>query len=195
MTENSMSTARKAMIDSQLRTSGVNAPFVLARMGAVAREDYVPESARAIAYMDRAIPLGAGQFLSAPLVHGMMLSEARPGLEDSVLIVESGSGYLAELARPLVAKLDTISAKEAAAGPKGRKTYSLILIDGAIEQLPESLAKRLEDGGRIVTGLVLRGVTRLATGRKIAGSVALQPLAELGIPILPEFDRAKEWSF
>ncbi len=44
--------ARKAMIDSQLRTSGVNDGFVLERMSSVAREDFVPEGAKSIAYMD-----------------------------------------------------------------------------------------------------------------------------------------------
>lgn len=190
-----MTAARKAMIDSQLRTSGVNEPFVLARMGAVAREDFVPEGARSIAYMDRAIPLGEGRHLAAPLVHGKMLAEARPTQGDSVLVVESGSGYLAELLRPLVGKLDTKSVEEVASGKKGRKAYSLIMVDGAIEHMPESLAKQLEEGGRIMTGLVLRGVTRLATGRKVAGQVTLRPLAEIGIPVLAEFDRPKEWSF
>lgn len=190
-----MSLARKAMIDSQLRTSGVNEPFVLARMGSVARENFVPEGARSIAYMDRAIPLGEGRFLAAPLVHGMMLAEARPGLDDGVLVVESGSGYLAELVRPLAGKLETMSVEEALENKRGRKGFSLVMIDGAIEQLPDTLAKRIEEGGRIVTGLVLRGVTRLATGRKTGGSVALQPLAEIGIPVLHSFDRPKEWSF
>ena len=55
MTKIDMTAARKAMIDSQLRTSGVNEPFVLARMAAVAREDFVPEGAKPIAYMDRAV--------------------------------------------------------------------------------------------------------------------------------------------
>ena len=190
-----MSAARKAMIDSQLRTSGVNEPFVLSRMGSVAREDYVPKSAQSIAYMDRAVPLGGGQYLAAPLVHGKMLAEARPGRDDSVLVVESGSDYLAELVRPLVAKLDTKSAEEIAGSKSARKTYSLILVDGAIEALSDGLAKRLEENGRIVTGLSKRGVTRLATGRKVAGQVTLQPIADIGIPVLHAFDRPKEWSF
>ena len=46
-----------------------------------------------------------------------------------------------------------------------------------------------------MTGLVLRGVTRLASGRKLGGSVQLLPLAEVGIPALGEFARAKSWSF
>ena len=195
MTKTDSSAARRAMIDSQLRTSGVNEPFVIARMGSVAREDFVPASAKSIAYMDRAIPLGDGAFLAAPIVHGMMLAEARPGLDDTALVVTSGSAYLAELVKPLVGKQDTKSVKEIVDGKKGRKTYSLILIDGAIEELPDTLAKRLEDNGRIITGVVERGVTRLATGRKVAGNVVLQPLADIGIPVLHAFDKPKEWSF
>lgn len=195
MTKTDSSAARRAMIDSQLRTSGVNEPFVIARMGSVAREDFVPASAKSIAYMDRAIPLGDGAFLAAPIVHGKMLAEARPGLDDAALVVTSGSAYLAELVKPLVGKQDTKSVKEIVDGKKGRKTYSLILIDGAIEELPDTLAKRLEDNGRIITGVVERGVTRLATGRKVAGNVVLQPLADIGIPVLHAFDKPKEWSF
>jgi len=48
MTKTDSSAARKAMIDSQLRTSGVNEPFVIARMGSVAREEFVPDGAKAI---------------------------------------------------------------------------------------------------------------------------------------------------
>ena len=70
--------ARRAMIDSQLRTSGVNEPFVLARMSVVPREDFVPESQRAAAYADRAVRLPDGGALPAPVVSGMLLAEARP---------------------------------------------------------------------------------------------------------------------
>lgn len=195
MTQFEMSAPRKAMIDSQLRTSGVNEDFVLARMGAVPREDFVPESARDVAYIDRAIPLGDGKFLAAPLVHGKMLAEAAPKTDDNVLVVESGSAYLTELVRPLVASVETTTAEEAAAKSSKRKSFSLILVDGAIEDLPETLVKRLDDNGRIVTGTVTRGVTRLASGRKVAGQVVLQPLGEIGIPVLPAFARKKEWSF
>ena len=195
MTQFDMSAARKAMIDSQLRTSGVNEDYVLARMGSVAREDFVPEGARSIAYMDRAVPVGEGRFLPSPIVHGKMLAEAKPKTDDSVLVVEGGTGYLAELVRPLVASVETNTAEKAAKAKSPRKTYSLILVDGAIEQLPKGLAKQLDENGRIVTGLVTRGVTRIASGRKVAGTLALQPLAEVGIPVLHEFDKPKEWSF
>jgi protein-L-isoaspartate(D-aspartate) O-methyltransferase len=189
--------ARRAMIDSQLRTSGVNEPWVLAAMARVPREDFVPEGARAAAYIDRAVPLGNGRFLAAPLVQGLMLSEARPTAEDKALLVGDGKGYLAALLGPLVGSLDAVDPAEAA--KKRSDSYTLIVIDGAIEELPGALATQLAEGGRIVTGLVLRGVTRLATGRKApnlsGGEVALLPLAEIGIPALPEFAAPKRWSF
>ena len=188
-------TARRAMIDSQLRTSGVNAEWVLRRMGEVARERFVPEAARGFAYIDRAIALGDGRSLGAPVVQGMMLQEARPAASDKALLVDGGSGYLAELLRPLVGSLDVLTPAEATAASRKGGDFTLLLIDGAVEQLPEALVRRLADGARVVTGLVREGITRLAIGRKAAGAVALLPLAELGIPVLPEFAAPKGWSF
>ncbi|OBX20018.1 protein-L-isoaspartate O-methyltransferase [Erythrobacter sp. QSSC1-22B] len=189
------SAARRAMIDGQLRTSGVNERFVLERMGAVAREDFVPDQARGTAYMDRAIRLPDGGFLPAPVFHGTMLEEARPRLTDNVLIVDGGSGYLAELIRPLVASVESISATQGAQGKAELEAADLLLIDGAIEHLPPELASRIVEDGRIVTGLIDRGVSRLATGRKIGQSLSLLPLAEMGIPRLGQFDRPASWSF
>ncbi len=188
------SVARKAMIDCQLRPSGVNEPFVIERMGVVPREDFVPESARGTAYMDRAIRLGDGGFLPAPLFHGAMLGEARPVSDDRVLIIDAGSGYLPALVEPLVGSLDVISPVEAA-NAKKKGDYTLVLVDGAIEHVPANLAKQVAEDGRIVTGLVDRGVTRLATGRKSGKALALLPLAEMGIPRLGAFDKPASWSF
>lgn len=188
------STARRAMIDSQLRVSGVNEDFVLTAMNRVPREDFVPAAARGHAYIDRAIPLGNGRALAAPLFHGRLLTEAVPTGDDRVLLVGCGSGYLAALVEPLVGSLELVDATDAA-GKRKKGGYTLLLIDGAIEELPETLAAQLAEGGRIVTGLVTRGVTRLAAGRKLGGTIALLPLAEMGIPVLSEFTAPKRWSF
>lgn len=182
------------MIDSQLRTSGVNEPFVLARMSVVPREDFVPESLRAAAYADRALRLPDGGALPAPLFHGLVLAEARPMADDHVLVVDGGSGYLAALLEPLVAAVTRVAPQDAVAGKIGCKP-TLVLIDGAIEHVPAPLIKKLDEGTRLVTGLVDAGVTRLATGRKTGGSLALVALAETGVPRLPAFDRAIGWSF
>lgn len=187
--------ARRAMIDSQLRVSGVTEDFVLAAMNRALREDFVPAAARGHAYIDRAIPLGNGRALPAPLFHGRLLAEAVPAPDDSVLLVSCGSGYLAALVQPLVGSLAVVDAADAAAMKKKKGGYTLLLIDGAIEDLPDALAGQLAEAGRIVTGLVARGVTRLAVGRKLGGAVSLQPLAEMGIPVLDEFAAPKRWSF
>lgn len=186
--------ARRAMIDSQLRTSGVNAPWVLAAVAAVPRENYVPEGMRDAAYIDRAIPLGDGRSLAAPLVHARMLEEAAPSKEDKVLLVGDGEGYLAALLRPLVGTLDAVPPAEAVAY-KGVKDFTLIVIDGAIEQFPDTLVGRLRDRGRVVTGVVERGVTRIAVGQKVADAVSLLPVADIGMPVLGEFAAPKTWSF
>ena len=186
--------ARRAMIDSQLRTSGVNEPWVLTAMSNLAREDYVPAAMRSAAYIDRSIPLGDGRFLAAPLVHGRMLAEAAPKSGDKALLVGEDNGYLAALLRPMVGSLDVIAPSDAASR-RSKGPYSLIVIDGAAEELPAALSARLGDDGRLVTGLVERGVTHLAVGRKAAGELALLPIAEIGIPVLPEFAAPKRWSF
>ena len=187
--------ARRAMIDSQLRTSGVNEPFVLARMAAVPREDFVPEPQRAAAYMDRAVRLPDGGFLPAPVFHGMLLAEANPQPGDHAVVVDGGSGYLAALLEPLVATLATIDAQAALAGKLGKGTPTVVLIDGAVEHLPDALVAKLAEGTRVVTGLVERGVTRLAAGRKVGSGLALVTLAEVGVPRMAAFDRESRWSF
>jgi len=134
-------------------------------------------------------------YLAAPLVQGMMLQEARPTRADKALLVDGGSGYMAELLRPLTGSLEVLSPLDAVAPSRKRGDFTLLVIDGAIEQLPDALVQRLAEGSRVVTGLVRNGLTRLAVGRKAAGEVSLLALAEIGIPALPEFAAKKQWSF
>ena len=204
--------ARRAMIDSQLRVSGVNDPAVLAAMDAVAREDFVPTDRRSVAYADRAIPLGNGRVLAPALTHGQMLVEAQVSSADNVLLVGGGTGYLAAVVAPLCAKLTVVESDPALAaaaprkagnwltgplakGAAGEAPYSLILIDGAVEQLSGELAAQLAADGRIVTGLLENGVMRLASGRKAGDGVALLSLAEADFAALTEFAAPRKWSF
>jgi protein-L-isoaspartate(D-aspartate) O-methyltransferase len=186
-------TARRAMIDSQLRVSGVNDPAVLAALNAVPRENYVPAALRANAYIDRALPLDNGHALAAPLVQGRMLIEAAPQVGEKVLVI-SASGYLAALVKAMGASVTLLAPTEAIAKKKGGP-YNLILIDGAAEELPAGIATMLAADGRLITGTVAGGVTGLALGRRTADGIALLALAEIGMPVLPEFAATKRWSF
>lgn len=185
--------ARRAMIVSQLRTSGVNEPWVLTAMASVAREDFVPADWKAAAYIDRAIPLGEGRMLAAPLFYGAALTEADPSQAKKILLVGDAEGYYAALLSKLVASFDVITPAEALS--EGQGGYDLVLVDGAAEELPETLVARIEDEGRIVTGEILRSVSRLAVGCKTAGTLTLLPICEMGIPLVPEFAAPKRWSF
>ncbi len=208
--------ARKAMIDSQLRPSGISDARILAAMASAPREQYVAADQRSIAYMDRSVPLGDGRALSAPIAQAMLLQTARPANTDKALLIGGATGYLASLLAPMVASLDVVEPSARLSGVAGSKAgdwhngalnagfaangpYDLVVIDGAIEKLPSAIADQLAADGRLVTGLVERGVTRIAIGRKAgAGAdapVALQTLAETGMPVLADFKEEKGWSF
>ncbi len=188
-----LSAARRAMIDSQLRVSGINQDWLLAQFARVPREDFVPVAARGHAYIDRALPLDGGAALPAPLVQARLLAAAEPAANDKVLVV-SASGYLAALVEPLVQSVETVGAS-AAIAIQSMPIYKLLLIDGAVEVLPQALVDALEEGGRVVCGLVERGLTRVATGRKRGGKVELAAEADVGMPVLAEFAAPKRWSF
>lgn len=185
-----MLTARRAMIDSQLRVTGVNSPTILAAFAKVPREDFVPAERRAVAYADRAVPLGDGTALSPALTYGQMLEAAELAKADTVLVI-SANGYLAALATELAGSVTSAATLAAAQGGP----FSVILIDGAAEVLPDSLAGLLADDGRVVTGLVDRKVTRLALARKAMGKVVPTALGEADFAVLPEFAAPKSWSF
>lgn len=187
-------TARRAMIDSQLRTCGVNEPWVLSALASVAREDYVPVEYRAAAYIDRAVPMGQGRALPAPLFHGKLLGAAEPLASDKVLVVTAGSDYLAAVVGKLNSNVDKIDVAALSGGLPGTG-YTLILIDGAAGEVPAVLTDALAAEGRIVTGTIQKGITRLTIGRKVGGTVSYLPLAEIGIPAIAELAAPKSWSF
>ncbi|MBB3034460.1 protein-L-isoaspartate O-methyltransferase family protein [Alteriqipengyuania lutimaris] len=186
--------ARRHMLESQLRTSGVNDRYVLDRMAAVAREDFVPENARASAYVDRTIALGAGAFLAPPLAHGQILTQARPSADERALLVGPATGYLAALLRPLVADLREATPDAVLAGDIDG-TFDLVIIDGALEEIPAQLRATLEPEGRLVTGVVRNGVTRLEIGRRSGDAVSLISLNETQLPRLAAFDKPQSWTF
>ena len=186
--------ARRHMIESQLRTSGINDAWVLDRMAAIPREDYVPEAARASAYVDRTVPLGAGAFLAPPLAQGQILTHAKPQADERTLLIGPATAYLAALIRPLVGELREATPDEVLSGDVDG-VFDLVIVDGAVEHVPAQLAATLAPSGRLVTGVVSRGVPRLAIGRPSGADVSLMTLVESQLPRLPAFDRPQSWTF
>ncbi len=205
------------MIDSQLRTSGVNAPWILGAMGLVEREKFVPADRAAIAYMDRSVPLGGGRSLNPPLATGLLLQAADLQPADRVLVIGAATGYLAllvsgqvasvtaveesaellSLARTNLAACANVQLVEGALllGAAAHAPYSAIIIDGAIAALPQSLVDQLAEGGRVLCGLSDGAVSRIASGYKRGGVVGLRAIADSEIAAIPGFGRVKEFVF
>ena len=78
MTEQNFEHMRRAMIASQLRTTGTNDPRVLAAMGEVPRERFVPRDRLPLAYADALVPLKPGRDLNPPMALGRLLTQAAP---------------------------------------------------------------------------------------------------------------------
>src|SRR3546814_6910008 len=95
MTEHNFEHMRRAMVASQLRTTGVNDPRVVAAMGAVPRERFVPDDRITVAYADALVPLGNGRQLNTPMSLGRLLTEARPREDDQALVIGAATGYAA----------------------------------------------------------------------------------------------------
>ena len=204
--------ARVAMVESQLRPQGVTDAATLAAMGEVPREEFVPAEARPLAYIDRALPLGGGRFLPAPAVLGALLTQMKPEAGQRALVVGAGTGYSAAVLKRIGAEVTAVeSAPELAArardlgipaveapletGFAKGAPYDLILIDGAVEYIPDAIVDQLADGGRLGTALIDRGVTRLAVGRKAGGAFGCLTISDSGSPALPGFARPKAFTF
>jgi protein-L-isoaspartate(D-aspartate) O-methyltransferase len=173
---------RYAMVVSQLRPDGVNDPRVIEAMGIVPREDYVPDDRRSTAYADRLIPMGDGRGINPPMVTGRLLSEARIVAGEHVLIVGSATGYTAAIVAMLT---DSVTVAEAGETLKG--SYDVIMIDGAVEHVPDLLIERLTTNGRLITGVVVSGVTSLAIGRRGGTGFGLVSFMDAEMVVLPEF--------
>jgi protein-L-isoaspartate(D-aspartate) O-methyltransferase len=176
--------ARRAMVDNQLRTSGITDRRVLAAMGLVARETFVPERRRPLAYIDDAQPLGGGRFLPAPAPFAKMVQLAQVRQIDTVLDLGAGTGYSAAVLAQLAAKVvavepdqhlaaeartalqDAAGDIEVVEGPVEQGApeagpYDVIVLEGAVAAVPEALFQQLKEGGRLVA-LITRGPTSTA---------------------------------
>jgi protein-L-isoaspartate(D-aspartate) O-methyltransferase len=216
MIEHDYEQMRRAMVASTLRTTGVNDPRVLAAMGAVPRERFVPAERVGTAYADTLVPLGNGRELNSPLALGRMLSEVSPQEGERALVIGAATGYAAAVAARLVgsvvateedpALIEVARHALAGTGVKLVKTpltlgysddapYDLIIIDGAVEFVPQPIIDQLVDGGRLATALLEQGVTRVSIGRRVGDSFGLAPMTDWAAAILPGFSKPRAFSF
>jgi len=165
---------RAHMVERHLKARGISDPLLLAAMGQVPRETFVPEHLHEFTYEDSALPIEAGQTISQPYIVARMveLAEIKPG--DTVLEVGAGSGYAAavmsrmanrvfaierheELAKLAAARLQRLGYGNVeiicADGTKGwidEAPYQAIIVSAGGPRVPEALKQQLAVGGRLV---------------------------------------------
>lgn len=208
---------RAAMIVSQLRTTGVNAPNVLNAVGSVAREDFVDPACRAVAYTDLAMSAGNGRALLPPEVLGQLLERATLQTGETALVIGGATGYaaavlaamnldvtllesdaaLAARARTLLGGSVKIVEGDLASGTRKGAPFDFILIDGAVEEIPPAIVKLLRDGGRLATVHIdASGVGRAAIGIRSGDAFGLSEFADApAAQPLPGFARARAFQF
>jgi len=216
---------RVKMVDGQIRTTDVTDAAILEAMLTVPREAFVSAKRRELAYIDEDIeiaPAAAGKlarYLMEPSPFAKLLQLAGVRSSDVVLDIGCGTGYssavLSRLASSVVAlESDTVLAEQATstlsqlgydnvavvqgalqAGYAAEAPYDVILINGAVEELPQALFDQLKEGGRLVAveGLGNAGVARLFL--KTTGVVTGRRAFNAAIRPLPGFERAHTFEF
>jgi protein-L-isoaspartate(D-aspartate) O-methyltransferase len=213
------STQRAAMIVSQLRTNDVKDPRVLAAMGRVPREQFVPADQITTAYMEACITLEHGRAIIDPRTLGKLLQFADIAETESVLDVGCATGYstgvLAQLAAKVVglesdAELCAAAAKTLAAlnvtnarivqgplaqGYAGEAPYDVIVLEGAIEVHPEALLSQLKDGGRLLAVVRNGAAAHARLYLNHGGALSERNIFDSQLPMLPGFAKAKQFIF
>lgn len=211
--------ARRHMVDSQLRPNKVNDPRIVDAMLAVPREAFVPAAYRGVAYMDEDVPLAPGRSLLEPLVLARLLQTAEPTADDVALDVGGGTGYSAAVLSRLVGRVValesdpalvaetprilaalgagnvTVVTGELERGAAAKGPYSLILLNGAVDFIPDELSRQLTDGGRLLAVVLNDGVGEAVIVRRTGDLFARRPVFNASVGRLPGFRRAAGFVF
>jgi protein-L-isoaspartate(D-aspartate) O-methyltransferase len=202
---------RRLMVEGQVRTADVTDAALLDAMLTVQRERFLPPAQAPLAYVDADVPIGKGRALLKPMVFAKLVQAAGVGSTDHVLDVACGTGYssavLAQLAGSVIAVEEDVElarqAREAlasvgaawvelAVGPltagwPAGAPYDVILLNGAVEIVPEALAQQLKPQGRLAC---IHGRPPAGKGmiyRVIEGRPVGRPVFDAAARLLPGF--------
>lgn len=216
---------RRRMVDNQLRTRDITDYRILDAMGTVPRELFVPKARRPFAYSDGDIEVkpadetGPARYLISAQVFGKLVQLADIDKSDIVLVVGCASAYatavLARIANSVVgvegdealanAASETLVAQgidnaaivagDPTKGLASEGPFDVIVIEGAVDEIPEALKEQLKDGGRLVCVRGRGGAAEAVCAVCSEGEVSARPAFNACVPTLPGFEKASEFAF
>jgi protein-L-isoaspartate(D-aspartate) O-methyltransferase len=211
--------ARLNMVESQVRPNGITDRRIIAAVEQVPRELFVPESRRAVAYMDEDVPLEPADKANGPralievMAFARMLQHALIKPSDKLLLVGAGTGYgaavaallaqrvvalecdagLAAAARRNLAGAANVSLVEGplAAGVAAEQPFDVILAEGRIEEVPEAWLNQLADAGRLVAFVGETEMSQACVYTRSGSAVAVRQVFDASVAALPGLRKKK----
>ncbi|MGM4918150.1 protein-L-isoaspartate O-methyltransferase family protein [Tardiphaga sp. 813_E8_N1_3] len=188
------STARQKMVDGQVRPSDVTDLRIIDAMLAVPREEFVPASQRAMAYLDLDLEVAPNRFLIKPVVLARMLQASDVKATDKVLVVGCPTGYAAAVIAQFAGQV-TSAAGMPADGDAANGPYDLIVLAGATEVVPTGLYKQLASGGQLVGVFALTKPARAVIVTHSHDDFGSRPLFDATAPVLPGLEKLPAFVF
>lgn len=215
-------TARRNMVDNQLRTVDITDIAVLEVFDRVPRELFLPPELQPLAYADMDLRVTDGphpRYVLEPGPLARLIQLAAPMPSDVVLEVGSGRGYgtalLARLAASVVgleedrelagvanAALVEVEATNAAvvvgplaAGRAKDAPFDVVILMGAVDAVPEALLDQVREGGRLVAVIGRGRTARAHVHVRREGTISGRPVFDVAIPPLPGFAKAEAFAF
>lgn len=209
---------RRTMVDTQVRPSDVTKFPIIDAMLKVPREMFVPDVLREAAYIGENLPLGKRRVILEPRTLAKMLDALNVEPGHLVLDIGTGLGYstavLAHLAQAVVAvEQDEAFAAEAeaalsqtgidnaavysgalAAGAPKHGPYDIVILQGAIETLPATIADQLATGGRIAALFMTGALGECRIGIKSDSRIGWRYAFNASAPVLPGFELSEEFT-
>lgn len=211
-------TRRTMMVDTQIRPSDVTKFPIISAMLSVPRENFVPRDTRETAYMGDNIGLGGNRTILDPRTFSKMLDALDIQPTDFVLDIGMGLGYSAAVLSQLseavvaveddqthfdeatvalsdigadnvIAHLGALSAGAAEHGP-----YDVIVIQGAVEHVPDTIVSQLKNGGKIACLFAEGALGTVKIGYKLDGRVDWRASFNAGAPVLDGFQRHRSFA-
>jgi protein-L-isoaspartate(D-aspartate) O-methyltransferase len=211
-------TARRHMVDGQVRTADVTDLRIISAMMDIPREQFVPPASAGLAYLDLDLPVGDGaRRLLKPMVFAKLIHAADIASSDRVLDVGCATGYgaavlarlagqvtaleqdagLAQVARTGLAaqsKVSVVSGPLTVGWPQSGP-YDAIVLEGATEVVPQAYLSQLKEGGRLVCVLGSAPAAKAMLYCRSGDDLGGRPIFDATAAMLPGFVKAPAFAF